>query len=161
MGSCSITSSSLLLLLLLTVTHKHPHIFTDAGEAKVIYSYNLGEGYQNTSPKIFSLSPRDILCVQFSSFAQSCLTLCNPMDCSTPGLSVQQQLPEFTQTHAHWVSDTIQPSDPLLSPSPPAFNLSQHQSLFKWVSSSHQVANVLQFQLQHQSLQWVFRTDFL
>ena len=66
-GSCSITSSSLLLLLLLTVTYKHPHIFTDAGEAKVIHSYNLGEGYQNISPNILSLSPRDILCVQFSS----------------------------------------------------------------------------------------------
>ena len=85
--------------------------------------------------------------VQFSSFAQSCLTLYDPMDCSTPGLPIHHQHLEFTQTHAHWVSDTIQPSDPLLSPSPPAFNLSQHQSLFKWVSSSHQVANVLELQL--------------
>ena len=72
---------------------------------------------------------------QFSSVAQFCLTLCDPMDCSMPGLPVHFQLPEFTQTHVHWVSDAIQPSHPLSSPSPPAFNLSQHQSLFKWVSS--------------------------
>ena len=99
--------------------------------------------------------------VQFSSVSQSSLTLCSPMDCSTPGLPVHHQLPEFTQTHAHWVSDAIQPSHPLSSLSSPAFNLSQHQGLFKWVSSSHQVAKVLEFQLQHQSFQWIFRTDFL
>ena len=99
--------------------------------------------------------------VQFSSVAQSCLTLCDPTNCSTPGLPVHHQFPEFIQTHAHWVSDAIQPSHPLSSPSPPAFNLSQHQSLFKWVSSSHQVAKGLEFQLQHQSFQWIFRTDFL
>ena len=84
---------------------------------------------------------------QFSSVAQSCLTLCNPMDCSMPGLPVHYQLLEPTQTHAHWVGDAIQPSDPLSSPSSLAFNLSQHQGLFKWVSSSHQVAKVLQFWL--------------
>ena len=77
---------------------------------------------------------------QFSSVAQSCPTLCNPMDCSKPGLPVHHQLLEFTQTHVHWVGDAIQPSHPLLSPSPPAFHLSQHQGLFQWVSSSHQVA---------------------
>ena len=98
--------------------------------------------------------------VQFSSVAQSCPTLCNPIDCSTPGLPVHHQLPELTQTHVHRVSDAIQPSHPLLSPSPPAFNLSQHQGLFKWVSSSHQVAKVLELQLQHQSFQWIFRVDF-
>ena len=87
--------------------------------------------------------------LQFSSVTQSCPTLCDPMDCSTPGLPVHHQLPEFTQTHVHWVSDAIQPSRSLLSPSPPAFNLSQHQGLFNWVSSSHQVAKVLEFQLQH------------
>ena len=97
----------------------------------------------------------------FSSVTQSCPTLCNPMKCSTPGLPVHHQLPEFTQTHVHWVSDDIQPSHPLLSPSPPAFNLSQHQGLFKLVSSSHQVAKVLEFQLQHQSFQWTLRTDLL
>ena len=82
------------------------------------------------------------------------------MDRSMPGLPVHHQLPEFTQTHAHRVSDAIQPSHPLSSPSP-AFNLSQHQSLLKWVSSLHQVARVLEFQLQHQSFQWIFRTELL
>ena len=76
-------------------------------------------------------------------------------------LLVHHQLPEFTQTHVHWVGDAIQPSHPLLSPFPPAFNLSHHQGLFQWVSSSHQVAKVLEFQLQHQSFQWPPRTDFL
>ena len=89
---------------------------------------------------------------QFSWVAQSCPTLWNPMNCSMPGLPVQHQLPEHTQTHVHWVSDTIQPSHPLSSPSPPALNLSQHQGLFQWVSSSHQVAKVLEFQLQHQTI---------
>ena len=98
---------------------------------------------------------------RFSSVAQSYLTLCNPMDYSKPGLPVHHQLLEFTQTHVPWVGDAIPSSHPLSSPSPPAFNLSQHQGLFKWVSSSHQVAKVLELQLQHQSFQWVFRTDFL
>ena len=99
---------------------------------------------------------------QFSSVTQSCPTLGDPMDCSTPGLPVHHQLPEFTQTHVHWVGDAIQPFHPLqLSPSPPAFSLSQHQGLFKWVSSLHQVAKVLEFQLQYQSLQWTPRTDLL
>ena len=93
--------------------------------------------------------------------AQSCLTLCDPMDCSTPGLPVHHQLSELTHTHVHRVGDAIQPSHPLSSPSPPAFNLSQHQGVFQWVSSLHQVAKVLEFQLQHQSFQWIFRTDFL
>ena len=86
---------------------------------------------------------------QFSSVAQSCPTLCDPMDCNTLGLPVHHQLPEFTQSHVHWVGDAIQPSHPLLSPSPPTFNLSQHQGRFQRVSSSHQVAKVLEFQLQH------------
>ena len=99
--------------------------------------------------------------VQFSSVAQPCPTLCNPMDCSTPGLPVHHQLLEFTQTHVHWVGDAIQSSHPLPLPSPPTFNLSQHQGLFQWVSCSHQVAKVWEFQLQYQSFQWIFRTDFL
>ena len=99
--------------------------------------------------------------IQFSSVAQLCLTLWNPMDCSAPGLPVHHQLPEFTQTYVCQVGDAMQPSHPLSSPSPPAFNLSQHQSLFKWVSSSHQVAKVLEFQPQHQFFKWIFRTDFL
>ena len=85
--------------------------------------------------------------VQFSSVTQSCLTLCDPMNRSTRGLPVHHQLPEFTQTHIHRVSGAIQPSHPLLSPSPPAPNPSQHQSLFQWVNSSHEVAKVLEFQL--------------
>ena len=87
--------------------------------------------------------------VQFSSVAQSCPTLCDPMNCSMPGLPVHHQLLEFTQTHIHRVSDAIQPSHPLSSPSPPAPNPSQHQSLFQWVNSSHEVAKVLQFPRQH------------
>ena len=101
------------------------------------------------------------LLIDISSFAQSCPTLCDPMDCSKPGLHVHHQLPEFTQTYVHWAGDAIQPSHPLSSPSPPAFNLSQHQGLFKWVSSLHEVAKVLEFQLQHQSFQWTPRTDLL
>ena len=88
---------------------------------------------------------------QFSSVTQPCPTLCDPMGCSTPGLPVYHQLPELAQTHVHPVSDANQPSHPLSSPSPPAFNLSQHQGLFHWVGSSHQVAKVLELQLQHQS----------
>ena len=98
--------------------------------------------------------------VQFSSVAQLCLTLCDPMSCSMPGLLVHHQLPEPTQTHVHWVGNAIQLPHPLASPSLPALNLSQHQGLFKWVSSSHEMAKVLEFQLQHQSLQWTPRIDF-
>ena len=99
--------------------------------------------------------------VQFSSVAQSCLTLCDPMNRSTPGLPVHHQLPEFTQTHVHWVSDAIQPSHPLSSPSPPGPNPSQHQSLLQWVNSLREVAKVLEFQLQHHSLQRNPRADLL
>ena len=104
--------------------------------------------------------------VQFNSVAKSCLTLCDPMACSTPGLPVHHQLLEFTQTHVLWVGDAIQPSYSLLSASAPTPNPSQHQSLFQWVNSSHEVAKVLEFQLQHQSFQWTpnmisFRMDWL
>jgi len=102
----------------------------------------------------------DISYEYISSVAQLCPTLCNPMDCSTPGFSVHHQLPELEQTHVHQVGDANQPSHHLLPPSPPAFNLSQHQGL-QGVSSSHQVATVLELQLQHQSFQWIVRTDFL
>ena len=98
---------------------------------------------------------------QFSSVAQSCPTLCDPMNHSTPGRPVHHQLPEFTQNHVHRVGDAIQPSHLLSSPSPPALNLSQHRGLFQWVNSSHEVAKVLEFQLQHQSFQWTPRTDLL
>ena len=99
--------------------------------------------------------------IQFSSVAKSCLTLCNPMDWSMPGFPIHHQLLELAQTHVCRVSDAIQPSHSLPFPSLPAFNLSQHQGLFQWVSSSHQVAKGLEFQLQHQSFQCIFRTDFL
>ena len=99
--------------------------------------------------------------VQFTSVAQSCPTLCDPMNRSTPGLPVHHQLPEFTQTHIHRVGDAIQPSHPLSSPFPPAPNPSQHQGLFQWVNSSHEVAKVLEFQPQHQSFQWTPRTGLL
>ena len=98
---------------------------------------------------------------QFSSVTQSCQTLCDPMDYSTPDFPVYHQFLELVQTHVHWVGDAIQPSHPLSSTSPPALILSQHQGLFQWVSSSHQVAKVLEFQLQHQSFQWTLRTDLL
>ena len=88
-----------------------------------------------------------VISVQFSSVAQSCPTLCDPVNFSMPGLPVHHQLPEFTQTHVHEVCDAIQPSHPLSSPSPPAPNPSQHQSLFQWVNSLHEVAKVLEFQL--------------
>ena len=86
--------------------------------------------------------------IQFSSVAQSCLTLCDPMDYSTAGFPVHHQFPEPTQTHVHCVDDAIQPSHPLLSPSLPTFNRSQHQGLFQWPGSSHQVAKRVELQLQ-------------
>ena len=91
----------------------------------------------------------------------SCIRLCDPTNHSMPGLPVHHQLPESTQTHFHCIGDAIQPSYPLSSPSSSALNLSQHQGLFKWVSSPHQMAKVLEFQLQHQSLQWTTRADLL
>ena len=104
---------------------------------------------------------------QFSSVAQSWgPTLCDPMDCSTPGFPVLHSMPALAQTHVHWVSDAIQPSHPLSSTSPPTLNLSQHQGLFKWVSSSHQVAKLLEFKLnispsnEHPGLIF-FRMDWL
>ena len=105
--------------------------------------------YHLTPVKIISLS------------AQSCPALCDPMDCNTPGFPVHHQLPELAQTHVCRVGDAIQPSHPLSSPYPPVFSLPQHQGLFQWASSSHQVAKVLELQLQHQSFRWIFRTDFL
>ena len=104
---------------------------------------------------------RWISSVQYSSVAQSCPTLRDPMNRSMLGLPVHHQLSEFTQTHVHWVGDAIQPSHPLSSPSPPVPNPSQHQSLFQWVHSSHEVAKVLEFQLQHHSLQRNPRADLL
>ena len=98
---------------------------------------------------------------QFISITQLCPILCDPMDYSMPGFPLHHQLLALAQTHVHWFSDAIQPSHPLSSPSPPAFNLSQHQGLFQWISSSYHVVKVSEFQLQHQSFRWIFRTDFL
>ena len=102
-----------------------------------------------------------IILYKFSSVAQLFQTLCDPMDCSMPGLPVLYYVPEFAQTHVHWINDAIQPSYPWSSISTPAFSLSQHQGLFQWIDSSHQVAKVLELQFQNQSFQWIFRTDFL
>ena len=107
-----------------------------------------------------SLRPHGLL-QAVSQFSRSVVSdSSDPMDRSTPGLPVHHHLPEFTQTHLHWVGDAIQPSYPLSPPFPPAFNLSQHQGLFKWISSSLQVAKVLEFQPQHQSFQWTLRTPW-
>ena len=114
-----------------------------------------------TFHKMFCMYPESISSVQFSSVTQLCPTLCDPMNCSTPGLPVHHQLLEFTPTHVHWVGDAIQPSCPLSSPSPFCLQSFLGSGSFKWVSSLHQVAEVLEFQLQHQSFQWIFRTDFL
>ena len=102
-----------------------------------------------------------ILYSQFSSVAQLCPPLWDPMDCKTPGFPVYPQLLEFSQTHIHLIGDAIQPSHPLLTSSPLAFNLSQHRGLFQWVYSSHQVSKGLELQLQYYSFQLIFRIDFL
>ena len=108
----------------------------------------------------FAASHNHSLCL--SQFGHSLVSnLGNPMYCSMPGFLVHHQLLELAQTHVHWAADAIQTSHLLLTPSPPTFNLSQHLGLFQWVNSSHQVAKVLELQLQHQSFQWIFRTDLL
>ena len=117
-----------------------------------IFMIHVAELWKSSSKR------RNTKSVQFSSVAQSCPTLCDPMNCSTPG---HHQPPEFTQTHVHRVSDAIQPSHPRLAPSPPAPNPSQQQSLFQWVNSSHEVAKVLEFQPQHHSFQKNPRADLL
>ena len=146
-----------------THTHAHTHIHTHTyitfrlriTNIKALY-FSLSflyvrDAYQN--PFNFTF--------QFSSVTLSCPTLCDPMNCSTPGLPVHHHLLESTQTHVNWVADAVQQSHPLSSPSPPAPSPSQHQGVFKWVSSSHQVAKVLELQLQHQSFQWTPRTYLL
>ena len=117
-------------------------------------------------PFVFQRTPKRCkqpISVQFSSVTQLSLTLCDPMDYSTPCFPVHHQLPELTQTHVHQVGDAIQASYPLLppSPSPSALNHFQHQGLFQWVDSSYQVAKILELKLQYQSFQWIFRFYFL
>ena len=124
---------------------------------------NRASGGDGISDKLFQILKDDVMKVLHSvQFSRSvCPTLCDPMNCSTPGLLVHHQRPEFTQTHVHQVSDAIQPSHPLMSPSPSAPNPSQQQSLFQWVNSSHEVAKVLEFQLQHHSFWRNPRADLL
>ena len=112
-----------------------------------VFNYYVFKYFLRSFLSLFSLL------VQFSSITQSCPTPCDPMDCNMPGFPVYYQSQSFTETHAHRVGDAIQTSHPLSSPSPPTFNLPQNQGLFKLASSSHQVAKVLAFQLQHQSFQ--------
>ena len=140
---CSIPSKPFVLLLLISVLfisflNNYLKISIQLAWVSKIFNF-LG--------RRFLIFPSAFSSVQFSSVSQSCPTLCDPMNRSTPGLPVHHQLPEFTQTHVHRVSDAIQPSHPLSSPSPPSPNPSQHQSLFQWVNSSHEVAKVLEFQL--------------
>ena len=116
---------------------------------------------ENTDIPLRPSAPSDVPSETLVRVTQSCLTLCDPMDCTMPGLPVYHQLPELAQIYVHQIRDAIQPFHPLSSPSPCAFNLCQHQGLFQWISYLHQVAKLLELQLQHQSFQWIFRTDFL
>ena len=139
-------------------SHGHNSNFRGVGTAILLLLWVRGQGVKNTGDWHSSVTSGS---VQFSLVAQSCPTPCNPMNRSTPGLPVHHQLQKSNQTHVHRVDDAIQPPHPLSSPSPSAPNPSQHQGLFQWVSSLHQVAKVLEFQLQHQSFQWTPRTDLL
>ena len=160
-GELKITSCVHAQLLQLCLSLCYPMDYSPPGSSvHEIFQSKLLEWIAMSSSKGY-LQPRDRTSVQFSSVTQSCLTLCDLLNCRMPGFPVHHQLLELTQTHVHRVGDAIQPSHPLSSPLPPALSLSQHQGLFQWVSSSNQVAKVLEFQLHHQSLQWTFRTDFL
>ena len=123
------------------------------------------ERLQSREPQRIGREWGDLACTkasfQFNSVTQLCPTLCDPMDCSRSGFPVHHQFPELAQAHVQRIGDAIQSSHPLWSPSPPALSLSQHQGLLQWLSSSHQVAKVLETQFQHQSFQWIFRVNFL
>ena len=140
-------------------TEKHPYWwrkpeYVTPKYVSLTYWFELNPIKKEQKQKKFSL-PSSFLSKALLFCCQSCPTLCDPMNRSTPDLPVHHKIPEFTQTRVHLVGDAIQPSHPLLSPSPPALNLSQHQDLFQWVSSSNEVAKVLGFQLQHQSFQCI------
>ena len=128
---------------------------------KKILSHSPSVTFSNTQPLLLVINGHVVPCGGCCSVTKLILTLCNPMDCSTPGFPVLHYVPEFAQTHVYWVGDAIQPSHPLLPAFPPALNLSHHQGLFQWIGSSNQMAKVLELQLQHQSFQWIFRVDFL
>ena len=141
-----------------------PHVYIKILSEPLVYTLFWINAFSKWEGSVLEVSQLLIVMevwVQFSSVAQSCLTLCDPVNRSTPGLPVHHQLPEFTQTHIHRVGDAIQPSHPLSSPSPPAPNPSQHQRLFQWVNSSREVAKVLELQSQWQSFQWTPRTGLL
>ena len=135
-----------------------PHWFSNAGKLETSVRLSV---YFKDSVSSMCLMMNFLVWLAFSSVSQSVVSdSLGPHGLQHSRLPVHHQLLEFTQTHVHRVGDAIQTSHPLSSPSPPAFSLSQHQGLFQWVGSSHQVAKVLEFQLQHQSCQWIFRTDF-
>ena len=138
-----------------THTHTHTHSYTHIWRNNSFHISSMLLPVKNLHVLIFWIS------IHFSSITPSCLLLCDPMNCSMPGFPLHHQFPGLTQTQVHQAGHAIQPSHPLLSLSFPAFCLSQNQGLFQWVSSSHQVTKVLEFQLQHQSFKWIFRTDFL
>ena len=120
--------------------------------------------YKDNSDQTDQLTNRTLNHWKFNcccSVAQTHWTLCDPLDCRTPGFPDLHHLLKLAQTHVHQFADAIQPFHPLTSPSPFAFNLFHHQALYQWVGSCHQVAKVLELQLQHQAFQWTFRTDFL
>ena len=131
---------------ILSLCLTHTCLTSPSSHHSIKYLYNIYIKYLHLTNASRSAPRVKLIGYQFSSVAQSCPTLWDPMECSTPRLPIHHQLPESTQTHVR-VNDAIQPSRPLSSPSPPAFHLSQHQGLFKWVSSSHRVAKVVEFQL--------------
>ena len=126
-----------------------------------LWKYNWDKKSHIVNLLLGNLKQIACICSSIVAVAQLCPTLCNSMNWNTLSFPVLHYLPEFAQTHVHWVSDAIQLSHPLWLPAPPAFNLSQHQRLFQWVDSSHQVAKILELQLQQQSFQWIIRVDFL
>ena len=149
------------LLMILSLTYLSVFTCSDLISVCILHQITDSSG-QGPVFVFFSL----LCCAQYlvQLLLFSCLVVsdsCDPVDCSIPGFPVHHQFPELDQTHVHRVGDVIQPSHPLSFPLPPAFNLSQHQGLFQWVSSSHQLAKVLELQLPHQSFQWIFRVDFL
>ena len=161
-GDCSHEIKRLLLLggkVMTNTEHikKQKHYFANKGPSSQSYGFSSSHIWKWELDNKESWAPKN-WCFWTVVLEK---TLESPLDCSTPGFCVHHQLLEFAQTHVHRVGDAIQPSHPLSSPSPPAFNLSQNQGFFQWVNSSHQVAKVLEFQLQHQSFQGIFRTDFL
>ena len=145
--------------------HSSPEVFSFC-KTETLYLVNRNSLFSSIPTQPLTATILSVYEFDYSQFSSvqslSCVWLfCDPMNRSTPDLPVHHQLPEFTQTHVHQVSDAIQPPHPLSSPSPPAPNPSQHQGLFQWVNSSHQVAKVLEFQLEHQSFQWTPRTNLL